>query len=888
MRGGDFDTRMVLLLLLLLLFLLLPKVVWKVHAMKCSGNQPPYIPQEWYQPGDLFIGGVTSHLHYPPPKVSFLRHPSKEKIKFLMVSTKFYQHVLALVFAIDEINDNPKILPNVTLGFHIYDSYTDSKRTYRATLDFLFNSHQFLPNYKCDIQKNLIGVIGGLSSDASSRIADILGLYKVPQVSYGSFKSAVKEQTNSPSFYRIVPNVDLQYQGLVQLFQHFRWNWVVLMATKDEGGDHFLQVMESLLLQNRICSTFTERFEKNVYLHDMHKIIFEKLGLLQTLMESKANAVVIHGESSAITWLEFLIYGSRMLPLIFPQNKERFSAAKVWITTAQIDFIMNTLVILGGFDIQFLHGAISFTIPSMELQGFQEFLQLVNPFWEKEDGFVHDFWEQAFCCSFSPSIVSLIGGTCTGEEMLESLPGGVFDMNMSGHSYSIYNAVYTVAQALHTFYMARVNHRTMESGERLFPENVEPWQLHSLIQTISFNNTAGDEITFNEHGEFEGGFDITNFVTFPNKSCVRVKVGRLDPHAPPGKGLTINEDRIKWHRDLTQCTDNCHPGYSKKKIEGEKFCCYDCAPCPDGMFSNKNDTEICVNCPNGYYPNKFKNECIPKIPNFLDFKDTLASISMFSVLFLSLITALVLGIFIRHRDTAIVKANNRSLTYVLLLSLLLCFNSSLLFIGKPKKGTCLLRQTAFGIIFSVSLSTILAKTISVVLAFMATKPGSQIRKWVGKRLAYSIILSCSSIQAGICTLWLATSPPFPDIDMTSVTEENVLLCNEGSVVMFYFVLGYMGLLAIVSFTVAFLARKLPDSFNEAKFITFSMLVFCSVWVSFVPTYLSTRGKYMVTVEIFSILASSAGLLSCIFFPKCYIIVMRPELNTRELLIRRKV
>ncbi|XP_077774165.1 vomeronasal type-2 receptor 26-like [Podarcis muralis] len=691
----------------------------------------------------------------------------------------------------------------------------------------------------------------------------------------------------------MVPSEGLQYQGIIQLLLHFRWKWVGLITPANDAGERFLETIEPMLFKNGICSEFTERVEPNMhYSGNVLETLGEKRVLLPNFMKSKANAVLIYGESLSIIWLSSAIKTMEVAELLLSPKKLR--AGKVWITTAQIDFILYVLQKFAYFDTQMFHGAISFAIHSKEIHNFQDFLQDIYPDWMGRNGFIKDFWEHAYSCLVSnSSLLKVIRAACTGEEMLESLPAPVFEMSMTGHSYSIYNAVYALAHALNSMHLAGAIHKGRAAGGRLALRYVEPWQLHSFLQRISFNNSAGDEITLNEYGELAAGFDITNLVTFPNHSYVRVKVGRLDPQAPPGKQLTINENRVKWHRSFTKvpppsvCNDICHSGYGKKKKEGKKFCCYDCDPCPEGMISNEKDMETCVSCPADQYPNKDQDLCISKIPNFLAFHETLAIVSATSALLFSLITILVLSIFIKHRDTAIVKANNRSLTYILLISLLLCFLCSLLFIGKPNKVTCLLRQTAFGIVFSVALSSILAKTILVVLAFMATKPGSSIRKWVGKELSYSIVLSSSMVQVGICAFWLGASPPFPDLDTNSMNEEIVVLCNEGSILMFYCVLGYLGFLATVSFTVAFLARKLPDSFNEAKFITFSMLVFCSVWLSFIPTYLSTRGKYMVAVEIFSILASSTGLLACLFFPKCYIIVVRPDLNNRQQLTQKK-
>ncbi|EHB05952.1 Vomeronasal type-2 receptor 26 [Heterocephalus glaber] len=135
-----------------------------------------------------------------------------------------------------------------------------------------------------------------------------------------------------------------------------------------------------------------------------------------------------------------------------------------------------------------------------------------------------------------------------------------------------------------------------------------------------------------------------------------------------------------------------------------------------------------------------------------------------------------------------------------------------------------------------------------------------------------IIPICSLIQLTFCGVWMETNPPYIDTDAHSEHDHFIIMCNKGSLIAFYCVLGYLGSLALVSVTVAFLGRNLPDTFNEAEFLTFSMLVLYSVCVTFLPVYHSTKEKVMGAVGVFSILASSAGLLGCIFAPKCYMIL----------------
>ncbi|XP_032092087.1 vomeronasal type-2 receptor 26-like [Thamnophis elegans] len=772
-----------------------------------------------------------------------------------------------MVFSVKKINEDIQLLPNITLGFIVHDRHAG----YHAKMELFSSQNSYVPNYKCGILNKLISVVGNIDSGLFSDMATILDAYKIPQF------PTVSSQYESHFYYRMVPGEELYYRAIIRLLAHFRWTWVGVLGSISDT------LMYSKFYLHGICIAFFKKF-KPLYINNFFDNLKWLVETFHLLIKSKANAVILDDENLLnVRWL--LRLPEMEIVSVKPKGK-------VWIVASQKG--LASFFYQKSWDVEVFHGALTFATYSNEIPGFQHFLQTRNHFSYKGDGFVKNVWEQAFGCAVpNPSENEETEDVCTGKEKLDSLPGTFFEMRMTSHSYSIYNAVYAVAYALHAMTFGQPQRRKLNS-KKLNLKDLQPWQLHFFLERVSFNNSIGDEISFDENRELITKLDMENWVIFPNQSFHRVKVGKLDPWAAEDQKFSIHEEAITWPSTFNQnlpistCTESCLPGYFRKKQEDKPFCCYDCLRCPKEKISSQKDMNDCLKCPEDQYPNKNQDSCTPRKISFLSYEEPMGISLVILILFFSLCTIVVLTTFLKCHHTPIVKANNRNLSYVLLIFLLLCFLCSLQFLVVPGNIICLLRQISFGIIFSVAVSSVLAKTITVVLAFMATKPGSRMRNWVGTRLATYIVLSGSLIQAGICMVWLFTFPPFPDVDTHSEIETILLQCNEGSVTMFYCVLGYMGFLAAASFTVAFFSRNLPSSFNEAKCLTFSMLIFCCVWISFVPSYLSTKGKYMVAVEVFSILASSAGLLVCIYFPKCYIIIIKPELNNKEHLIKRNI
>ncbi|XP_043926756.1 extracellular calcium-sensing receptor-like [Protopterus annectens] len=775
-----------------------------------------------------------------------------------------------MVFAIEELNQNPKILPNITLGFKIFDSCYSEFRALRGTFLMLSGGIKEIPNYRCQTDQPLSGIVGDAQAKTSLPMARVLGLYGYPQISHGSAVAVLSNKQQFPSFLRTMTNDNFQYPVLTHLITHFSWTWIGIIASDNEYGLLGSQNLKTSLSLREVCVAFSEIISLGISMKRLLQIVD---------VIKKSNLTVI------------VVYATRMelFPLIDEIARQNITG-KVWLAT--ISWIISP-IFSKRLSWKALNGTFGLATHKGVIPGLKEFIYMLHPFTATDDIFVKSFWEETFSCSWptdnhakQAKDVNTTFMLCTGEEKLDYYDLSKFNLFDFRYAYNAYKAVYAIAHGLHALLNCNSSSEFYAYKTCKTFDYRKSWQLLHHVKNVFFKDISGEELFFDQNGDSPAMYDILNWQVSPDGNTTKyVKVGYFDSRAPPGQQFFIKENLILWNGDNTQiprsvCSEPCPLGSRKAARRGQPVCCFDCIPCSKGEISNQTGASNCIRCAEDKWPNLRQDTCKPKDVEFLSFEEALGSALAGSSVFFTLMAASTLCIFIKYRDTPIVKANNRDLSYLILSSIFLCFLCPLVFIGQPNIYTCLLRQTSFGIIFSFCVSGILAKTITIVIVFKATNPNSKLMKYVGPRTPYCIIFSGSLLQVTLCIIWLAMSPPVPELNFSSEEFKIIIECKEGSFVMFYCMLGYLGLLASTCFVVAFLARTLPDSFNEAKFISFSMIIFASVWLSFIPAYLSTKGKYMVAVEIFAIMASGSGIIICIFFPKCYIILLRPELNTR--------
>ncbi|XP_040272543.1 extracellular calcium-sensing receptor-like [Bufo bufo] len=695
------------------------------------------------------------------------------------------------------------------------------------------------------------------------------------EISHVSTSSRLSDKTQFPSFLRTAPSDAFQSKGLAQLLLHFQWTWVGMIADSNDYGYQGIQGVRQEFIKSGACVEFLEYIQSSSPDHNIPRII-------QTIKKSRAKIIIIFASEADLI-------------LLFDGCLRHNITVKLWV--ASDGWANSSLLVFEKYS-KLLTGTLGFYFSVGQIPGFQDYTKNFNFSKVLEEPWDRMFWENNIGCTFL-DVKNIIfnrerpNRNCTVDDRLENFQISLNNVSHFGMSYNLYNAIYVIAKAMHDLSLCRVGEGPFLNGSCSDILNIKPWQVLHYMKKARIKLSSGKDLFFDENGDPPPTYDIVNWQMDLGGSIKQVKVGNFTSTATYKGTLYVNTSSVQWpfgdeKVPISICSKSCQPGSRKASIQGEPNCCYQCVPCSQGEFSNKTDASNCSTCPWNKWPSEEKDRCLLKPIEYLSYEETLgitlASISVTS----SFVPIAILGLLICYKTTPIVRANNYTISCLLLICLSLCFLSSLAFIGYPGKEKCLLRQVAFALVFAFCISCILAKTILVMIAFRATKPNSDLRRWARPHVSYLVISMGTVIQFLICTIWLIISPPFPEFNIKAKTEVLVYECNEGYSTAFWFTLGYMSFLALISCLVAFLARELPDRFNEAKYITFSMLAFLTVWVSFIPASLSTSGKYTVAMEVFAIMSSSWAILCCFFLPKCYIILFHPEVNSRKNLLGKHI
>ncbi|KAE8587965.1 hypothetical protein XENTR_v10022232 [Xenopus tropicalis] len=478
-----------------------------------------------------------------------------------------------------EINASNDLLPNITLGFHLYDSCYNEIQSLIGATWILSGKENGVPNFHCNKDLMPLAIVGDLPSKASEPLARILGLYRYPQISYASGLPLLSNKIQFPSFFRTIYNADYEYFAIAHVVKYFNWTWVGVISSNNDLGILGAQIITREIEKNGGCIAFQETLPIISSMESVYRII----GVVK---RSRATVIIL------FCTLENLI------PLMEQASFHNITH-KVWVGTSgwtiTSDFPRTDILTT-------LNGSLGLAPQKGKIPGFMEFLYSIHPSRLPDDPYMKSFWETVFYCIWpgndtvnntSPALLKEDIVWCTGEERLDSIDPNIYDVYNFIYSYRTHNAVFAVAHALHQMKNCVPGKGPFKNGSCADIYNHRPWQLLHYLRKVDFNNTAGKRIYFVENGDVPQSVDILNWQLFPNGSNQYVSIGSFDSGSLNGEGLSIQLNKILWNGGHSQvpssvCSDPCPKGYRRAAIQGQKVCCFDCLPCSEGEILNPN------------------------------------------------------------------------------------------------------------------------------------------------------------------------------------------------------------------------------------------------------------------------------------------------------------
>ncbi|XP_051644611.1 metabotropic glutamate receptor 7 isoform X1 [Manacus candei] len=849
-------------LLRLLALLELPCCLLELLLGEAARGQEMYAPHSIRLEGDITLGGL-----FPVHAKGLPNSPCGDIKK-----ENGIHRLEAMLYALDQINSDPDLLPNVTLGARILD--TCSRDTYALEQSLTF-VQALIQKDTSDVRctngeppvfvkpEKVVGVIGASGSSVSIMVANILRLFQIPQISYASTAPELSDDRRYDFFSRVVPPDSFQAQAMVDIVKALGWNYVSTLASEgnygEKGVESFMQISREAggLCIAQSLKIPQDRKDKTI---DFDKIIRQ---LLET---PNARAIVIFANDEDIRqilaaakradqvghflWVGSDTWGSKVGPLLQQED-----VAEGAIT------ILPKRATIEGFDAYFT---------SRTLEN------------NRRNVWFAEYWEENFNCklTITGSKKEDTDRKCTGQERI----GKDSPYEQEGKVQFVIDAVYAMAHALH--HMSR---DLCADGAGLCPdmEHAGGKKLLKYIRSVNFNGSAGTPVMFNKNGDAPGRYDIFQFHSTNTSTPGYRLVGQWTDD------LQLNVEEMQWGGGVREvppsvCSLPCKPGERKKMVKGMP-CCWHCELC-DG-YQYQADEVTCLLCSYNERPNENRTGCrsIPIIK--LEWHSPWAVIPVFLAMLGIIATIFVMATFIRYNDTPIVRASGRELSYVLLTGIFLCYIITFLMIAKPDVAVCSFRRIFLGLGMCISYAALLTKTNRIYRIFEQGKKSVTAPRLISPTSQLAITSSLISVQLLGVFIWFAVDPPNIIIDydeqktMNPDQARGVLKCDITDLQIICS-LGYSILLMVTCTVYAIKTRGVPENFNEAKPIGFTMYTTCIVWLAFIPIFFGTAQSaeklYIQTTTLtISMNLSASVALGMLYMPKVYIIIFHPELNVQK-------
>uniref|UniRef100_A0A8C2EET2 Glutamate receptor, metabotropic 6b n=1 Tax=Cyprinus carpio TaxID=7962 RepID=A0A8C2EET2_CYPCA len=775
----------------------------------------------------------------------------------------------AMLYALDQINSDPDLLPNITLGARILD--TCSRDTYALEQSLTFvqaliqkdNSDVRCSNGEPPIipkPERVIGVIGASASSVSIMVANVLRLFAIPQISYASTAPELSDNNRYDFFSRVVPPDSFQAQAMVDIVKAMGWNYVSTLASEGNYGESGVDAFIQISREAGLCIAQSIKIPREPREGEFDKVI-------KRLMEtSNARGVIIFANEDDI---------KRVL-----EAAKRANLTGHFLFVGSDSWGAKNSPILNLEDVA--EGAVTILPKRASIEGFDQYFTTRSLENNRRNIWFAEFWEDDFKCKLTrPGIRGDSGlRKCTGEERISQ--DSIYEQE--GKVQFVIDAVYAMAHALHSMHMDLCP-GSMGVCDKMDP--VDGRMLLSYIRAVSFNGSAGTGVMFNENGDAPGRYDIFQYQLSNTTNPGYKIIGQWTNH------LRLNVSDMQWSGGDklvpdSVCSFPCESGERKRMVKGVP-CCWHCELC-DG-YQYLLDEFNCDTCPFDMRPTSNRTGCRPTPIIKLEWSSPWAIIPVFLAVLGILATSGVIITFIRFNDTPIVRASGRELSYVLLTGIFLIYLITFLMIAEPSTVVCAFRRLFLGLGMSISYSAMLTKTNRIYRIFEQGKKSVTPPKFISPTSQLIITFILISVQLLGIFIWFGVVPPHTIVDFDELHPPNpeyargILKCDMSDLSLIGCLSYSMGLM--VTCTVyAIKSRGVPETFNEAKPIGFTMYTTCIIWLAFVPIFFgtsqSTEKMFIQTTTLTVSMSLSAMVsLGMLYIPKVYVIIFHPEQNVQK-------